>query len=458
MKNFIQPAFTLLLCLFFTSCKDSSEVLTTLPTPKDTAQYGTPFADVPATQDIVMYEVNLRAFSKEGNFAGVQARLDSIKSLGVNVIWLMPIFPVGTLKSVGQLGSPYSVKNYTEVNPEFGTLEDLRTLVQEAHTRRMAVILDWVANHTSWDNPWIANRSWYSQDTKGNIIIPPGTNWQDVADLNYSNQDMRQEMIRCMKYWVQKANIDGFRCDAADYVPFDFWKQALDTLKKLPNRKLILLAEGARSDHFTAGFQLNFSWDYFGRLKNVFKNSYSASQLETVHRAEYSAIPSGSHKLRFTSNHDECAWDDTPIGLFGGVRGSMSAFVLSSFVGGVPLLYNGQEVGCPVKLPFFSRSPIDWTINPALTEEYKKLLALRAAHSAVRTGTLDWFADNTVAVFRRKTNQDSVLVLVNTRNTSVSYVLPLAFRKTSWTNAMTSEAVQLDSVITLSGYEYRILH
>ncbi|RYD93654.1 MAG: alpha-amylase, partial [Sphingobacteriales bacterium] len=163
---------------------------------KDPAVYGTPFGGVPDTKDIVMYEVNLRAFSNSANFAGLQARLDNLKDLGVNVIWLMPIYPVGQVRSAGGLGSPYAVKNYTGVNAEFGDLDALRTVVSEAHKRGMAVILDWVANHTSWDNAWIANKAWYQQDANGNIISPVGTNWADVAALNFSNAAMRTAMIR----------------------------------------------------------------------------------------------------------------------------------------------------------------------------------------------------------------------------------------------------------------------
>ena len=182
-----------------------------------------------------MYEVNERAFSTSGNLQGVINRLDSIKALGVNVIWLMPIHPIGTINSVN---SPYSVKNYFGVNTEFGTLTDLRELVEEAHNRNMAIILDWVANHTAWDNPWIDSTKWYTQDGNGNIISPAGTNWADVADLNYSSQNMRLEMIKAMRYWILTANIDGFRCDAADMVPYDFWQQAISKLKELQGQKI----------------------------------------------------------------------------------------------------------------------------------------------------------------------------------------------------------------------------
>jgi len=207
-----------------------------------------------------MYQVNIRTFSPEGNLQGVTKRLDAIQSLGANVIYLMPIYPLGEVRSVN---SPYCIKDYSLVNEEFGTLDDLRTLVEEAHNRDMAVILDWVANHTSFDNVWVEeHRSWYMQDSGGNIINPPRQNWRDVAQLDFSNQEMRLEMIETMKDWVLKANVDGFRCDYSDGPPYDFWKQAIDTLRAIPNRKLLLMSEGRRSDHFKAGFDYNFGFSF----------------------------------------------------------------------------------------------------------------------------------------------------------------------------------------------------
>ncbi len=242
LKHFFRVIYLLIILTACSKAEDNNPLPYTDP--------DAPFAGVPATSDIAMYEINLRAFSAGGTFQGILPRLDSIKKLGINVIWLMPIYPIGQKKMIPPMGSPYSVKNYLEVNPELGTLDDLKNLVRESHKRGMAVILDWVANHTAWDNPWIENKSWYTQDGNGIIISPPGTNWLDVADLNYENDEMRTAMISAMKYWILNANVDGFRCDAADFVPFDFWKQAIDSLNKLPGRKLILLAEGARSDHF----------------------------------------------------------------------------------------------------------------------------------------------------------------------------------------------------------------
>ncbi len=451
-----------LLVVFSMACKKDPivvpPVVVTPPVvivpPVVSDQYETPFADVPNTSDMVLYEINERAFSTTGNFAGILPRLDSIKALGVNTIWLMPIHPIGTTKTVN---SPYCVSNYKEVNAEFGNLEDLRTLVREAHKRKIAVILDWVANHTSWDNPWLQNKSWYTQNGNGDIIFPAGTNWQDVADLNFDNTEMRLEMIKALKYWVLKANVDGYRCDAADLVPFDFWKQAIDSLKRIPNRKLILLAEGARANHFAAGFQLNFGWDFFKKNKNIIRYGQSATGFFSTNLSEYGQIPAGSHKLRFSSNHDECAWDNTPLQLFNSLEGSMAAFVASAYLGGVPLIYNGQEVACPVKLPFFSRSPIDWTNNSAVFKEYRNLMAFRGAHAALRTGDLESYNDDDVLAFKRKSGTDEVVVLVNTREDAKDFTLPISLQNSTWRDAFNGSKIEVVNPITLKPYQYLVL-
>ncbi len=461
MKNPFSPILLItgILFLIVVSCKkeDTSNDPVHPPDTDTTGprQFETPFTGVPSTGDIVMYEINERAFTKQGTLAGILPRLDSIKALGVNVIWLMPVFPIGIINTVN---SPYCIRNYKEVNPEFGDLGDLRTLVRESHKRNMAVILDWVANHTSWDNPWINNKSWYTQDGNGNIIHPAGTNWQDVADLNFDNATMRLEMIKALKYWVLEANIDGYRCDAADFVPYDFWKQAIDTLRAIPGRELIMLAEGARVDHFNAGFQMNFGWSFYSRIKSVFGNHQSAYNLYQDHLDEYSAIPSGKHKLRFTSNHDECAWDDTPINLLGGVRASMSAFIITAYMGGVPLIYNGQEVGCNVKLSFFSKTPIDWSTYPELMAEYKFLMSFRKVHPALSNGTLSSFGNSDVVAFSRMSGTDEVLVVANTRNSAKTFTLPAALKNSSWKTAQGGVGILLGNELILDAYEYLILY
>ena len=228
MKTSIKYLVVLSLTMFFSCQQEESEGDTTQPIT-GYQQYSTPFNSIPKTENIVLYEVNLRAFSSAGNLQGVIDRLDNIRSLGVNVIWLMPIHPQGQLNGVG---SPYAVRDYKAVGSEYGTLQDLRRLTTLAHERGMAVIMDWVANHTAWDNPWIRNRDWYTQNNSGTIIHPAGTNWQDVADLNYAKADMRQAMIDAMQYWVLEANIDGFRCDYADGVPAFFLERGITKTKR----------------------------------------------------------------------------------------------------------------------------------------------------------------------------------------------------------------------------------
>jgi glycosidase len=424
-----------------------------IPGSNQPSQYGTPFSEVPETPDIVMYEINERAFSATGDFAGITERLDSIEALGVNVIWLMPVHPIGEVNSVN---SPYCVKDYYGVNPEYGSLSDLRELVQEAHDRGMAVILDWVANHTSWDNDWIYNESWYTQDNNGDIIHPAGTDWEDVADLNYDNSEMRLEMIEAMKYWILMANVDGFRCDAADFVPYSFWSQAIGSLQNIPDREIILLAEGARADHFSAGFQMTFGWDFYNKNINVFMNNQAATGLYQTHHSVYNSIPEGKHRLRFTSNHDKCAWEDTPLVLFGGKEASVAAFVITAYMGGVPLVYNGQEVGCPIKLPIFSNSQIDWSINAEMFHEYRKIIELRNSNIALRSGTLEDFSNSDIVAFTRESSGNEVLVLVNTRDDIKAFELPEAIKGSTWQDAVNDTSVTLNDTISFNAYEYFI--
>lgn len=430
-------------------------------TPDDEfEQYGTPFAGVSDPKEVVLYEVNIRAFSNAGNFQGIIDRLDNIKALGVNTIWLMPIHPVGQVKAVPPMGSPYSVKDYMGVNPEFGDLAKLRELVTKAHEKNMSVIIDWVANHTSWDNPWITqHKSWYAQNGSGEIIIPPNTNWQDVAQLNFNVADMRKAMIKAMKYWVLEANIDGFRCDYADNIPLSFWQQALGELKSIDGRKLILVAEGGKTENFTAGFQMNYAWNFYDQIVKVYSTTIAspASSIFTVHQTEYNAIPATGSKLRFTTNHDKSAHESTPVQLFGGVKGALSASAITIFMSQVPLLYSSQEVGRQQNLSFFDKDPIDWTLNATMQQEYQKFLSIYNGTDAFIKGTLQNYSTNNVVGFTKTYEGEEFLILVNVRNAQQDLALPAALQNTNWTNAMDNSSVSLTTTISLQGYDYLIL-
>ncbi len=416
-------------------------------------QYGTPFAGVPQTEDIIMYEVNLRAFSSSGDLQGVINKLDHLQSLHVNVIWLMPIHPIGAVNSVN---SPYSVRDYKAVSSEYGDLNMLRALSDAAHARGMAVIMDWVANHTAWDNPWIDNTSWYTQDANGNIIMPPGTNWADVADLNFDNTEMRAAMIEAMKFWILQANVDGFRCDYADGVPFDFWQQAITALRAIPNRKLVMLAEGNRLDHYTAGFDMTFAWDYYTQLKNVFAGQ-PAFTINATNSNEYINVPAGKHKLRFTTNHDQSAWEATPPTLFGGIDGATAATVAHVFMRGVPLIYTGQEVGRVATVPFFSNSPIDWNANAAMLSKYREIYGIYDNLEVARRGNLTLHNANDAVIIEKELNGEHLLVIVNVRNTAVSVPMPAILLNTAWTSAITGTTEFIGSTMGLIPYEYKIL-
>ena len=420
---------------------------------KDPTQYGSPYNNVPATKDIVMYEVNIETFSP-ANFNGVRARLDSIKALGVNVIWLMPTYPIGVLKGIG---SPYSVKNYEGVNASFGTLDDLRALVAQAHTLGMAVILDWEANDTSWDNAWITQHpSWYLHDGSGNIIMPPGTNYSDVAALNFNSSDMRIAMIRAMKYWIFTANVDGYRCDFADNVPNDFWVQALDTLNTIKTHKLIYLAEGTKGAEISAGFQLNFAFSYYSALKSVFGGA-QPDGLFTTNTSELQSLPSPGIKLRYITNHDDASSDGSTLKVYNSKQGALAAFVIAAYMDGVPLIYSSQEVGYPNAINFFTTVPVDYTANPDMVAAYKKILAFRAAHEAVKAGTLSTYPDADIVAFEKVSGADDVLVLVNVKNSTVNYAIPSAFQNTGWTDGLTGAAVTLSSQYTFQPYAYLVL-
>lgn len=457
-----QAAITMYLSLFlwllWGCSKNDAPVTPPVTPPKDssTIQYGTPYNKVPDREDVVLYQVNIRTFSAGGNLAGVTAGLDSIKALGVNTIYLMPVFPVGQVKAVN---SPYCVKDYLSVNPEFGTLTDLRQLVEKAHSKGLAVILDWVENHTAWDNAWItSHKDWYKQDAAGNIISPPNTGWNDVAQLDFSNYAMRAEMIRCMKYWVYNANIDGFRCDYADGPPIDFWTQAIDTLRKISTHKLLLMAEGSRAANFSVGFDYNFGFGYFGNLKKIYKDHYKASSIDSMNTVEYTNAGPTQRVVRYLTNHDVNGSDGTPAELFDGERGAMAAFVATAFMKSIPMIYNGQEVGTPYRLVFpFTEKNIDWTLHPEIKAEYKQLLAVYNNMPALRKGTITSYNGQDIIAFVKTLGTTQVLVLCNLRNSNAAFTTPATLQGSNWKNAFDNNTVSLATTMNLSPYEYRVL-
>lgn len=412
---------------------------------------------VPDPQDVVMYQVNPRVFAPDNSFMAVASHLDSIKALGTNVVWFMPVCEIG--RDERAKSSPYCVRDYKGVNPEFGTLEDFKYVIAECHKRGMAVIMDWVANHSSWDNQWLAdNPEWYTHDENGEIISPKGTNWLDVADFNFDNAEMRLAMIDAMKWWVTEAGIDGFRCDAADFVPFDFWKQCVDSLRAIPGHKLLMLAEGARKDHFQAGFEMDYAWGYMATLRRIFngRGKTPVSALFEADAKEYEGIPEGCVKLRFTTNHDETD-KMSPVREFHGERGSMAAFVATVFIRGGALVYSSQEIAYPGRINFFHYVPMDWQSRPEIYKEYIDLLGIYKAHPAIRKGSLTPYPDDDILVFEREHEGDRVLVLVNLTQEREAVDVPEGWAGKTATDLYGKKKLKLGKTIEIDPYAYLIL-
>ena len=384
--------------------------------------------ELPAVDDIAMYQVNPRVFAPENSLNAVAARIDSICDLGVNIMWIMPIYPIGIEKGKN---SPYCISDYKAIAPEFGTIDDFKNLAKVCHEHGMGIILDWVANHTAWDHAWVKEHpDWYTRDAQTDTIIcPQPWNWEDVADLNYDNKDMREAMIDAMKFWIVEVGIDGFRCDVADGVPADFWKDAIDQLRAAAgDRKILMLAEGKNVDNFTiGGFDMNYGWDYKDELVKVFKGA-PASDLIQADKAEYDSLPAGKVKLRFTTNHDHST-EATPCVEFTNDRGAMAAYVASIFPHGGALIYGSQEVGYPEPINFFKYVPVDWTAKPRIYKEYRRLIAMYNDHPALRKGKMTAWPDDDVLIFEKADDTERYLILVNVRNEPKTINLPEEWKK-----------------------------
>ncbi|WP_019948967.1 alpha-amylase family glycosyl hydrolase [Hymenobacter aerophilus] len=428
------------------------------PAYRDPAQYGQPFTAVPDAPDAVIYQINMRGFSPEGTFRAILPRLDSIRALGVNVVYLMPIFPIGQLRAVD---SPFAVRDYTSVNPEFGDLNDLRQLVDAIHARRMAVLLDWVGNHTSWDHAWITEHpDWYVRDAQGQMRNPI-PEWKDIVQLDFQNPQLRTAMTQALRYWVFQANIDGFRFDYADGPTYEFFTEAIGSLKSIKSHKLLMLAEGSKEKHFfKAGFQLDYDFPFIQVMRHdILEHGRSVQVLDSLNAVEYRDAPPEARMVRYTSNHDLNAWDGTPQEMFGGERGAMAAFVVAAYMKAVPMVYNGQEVGYAQRVPFMgARRPIVWTPNPALTAEYKRLLGLRNRSRALRRGQLSSFSSADVCAFTKTLGAEKVLTLVNLRDRPVAYALPAGLSRAGWVEAFAgTAAADLPATLTLQPFQYLVL-
>lgn len=369
-------------------------------------------------KDAVIYEIFPRQYSNKGDFNSITNDLDRLQNLGVTVLWLMPIHPIGQEKKKGTVGSPYAVKDYYAINSDYGTKADLQKLIAESHKRGMKVIIDIVANHTAWDSVMMKNKSFYTQNDKGEII-PPVPDWADVADLNYDNPELRKYMVEMLKFWIRDYDLDGFRCDVAGFVPTDFWETARTEVDKIkPNT--IWLAEWESPDLLTKAFDLDYSWENHSVMMNAIFGNVPALEIRKVWEAQHAKFPKGALRMRFSDNHDE----RRAIARFG-EKGALAAQALVFTLDGVPMFYNGMEVGDTTESGFpalFEKLPIFWDIQvrrPEFPRFYKEMIALRKNSIALRRGDLTWLKnsdENRVVSFTRKSGNEEMLITINLSN------------------------------------------
>jgi len=368
-------------------------------------------------RDGVIYEIYPRAFSQEGTFKGITAQLDRLKDVGVTIIWLMPIHPIGQEKKKGTIGSPYAVRDYYGINPDYGTKEDFKRLIAEAHRRGMKVIIDIVANHTSWDSVMMKWPEYYEHDAHGRITYPH--DWSDVAELNYANPRLRQYMTDMLKYWLREFDLDGFRCDVAEEVPTDFWENARAELDKI-KPDIVMLAEGHKAELVLQAFDFDYSWPLHSALTNALQGRGRASDLRAEWEKEFKDWPRGALHMRFSDNHDE----RRAIARFG-EPGALAASALMFTLDGVPLLYNGMEVGDTTESgapALFEKLPVFWPIaerRPEFPRFYKQMIALRRSSDALRRGAVEWLRnsdESRVLTYVRRTKDEEVLVAINLSN------------------------------------------
>jgi glycosidase len=380
--------------------------------------------------------------------------------MGIEIIWLMPIHPIGEKNRKGTLGSYYSVKDYKGINPNFGTEEDFRRLVNKIHELDMFVIIDWVANHTAWDHPWtVTNKNFYTLDSLGNFV-PPVPDWSDVIDLNYDNENLRNEMIDALKYWVEVFNIDGYRCDVAAKVPNEFWSKARNELDKI--KHVFMLAEAHEPELHKNGFDMTYNWQLKDLMNNYAKEKVSIEDIKKHFNVDEKEYPTNAFRMNFTTNHDENSWNGTVFERLGKLAEPFT--VLISTASGMPLVYSGQEAGMNKALEFFEKDEIEWKDHKKreiFTKLFKAKKTNKALWNGEKGGEMNFInvSDNkNVLSFYREKENDKIVVVLNLsdEDAEVSFYDEKIFG--GYNNLFTEKKVVLDgeNKFILAGYNYLV--
>lgn len=412
-------------------------------------------------QQPTIYEVNIRQYTPEGTLKAFAEHLPRLEKMGVKILWIMPIQPIGEKNRKGGLGSYYSISDYTAVNSHYGTMADFKQVVQEAHRRGMKVILDWVANHTAYDHHWTEEHpDWYNHDKQGNIISPVD-DWSDVADLNYDKPALRKAMQEEMKYWVKEADIDGFRCDVAYMVPMDFWEATRRELEAI--KPMFMLAEAEGPEFHAEAFDMTYGWGLHHLMNDIAAGKKSLSALVAYQEKAQAEYQPTAKRMYFTTNHDENSWNGTVYERMG--LNHRNFFVLSTtFPMAVPLVYSGQEAGLNKELAFFEKDSIDWS-NKELVDFYSRMLHLKLRHPALKNdlkkATFKVVAVDSATgppgniIYERQNGADRLRVSLNFSDEARSLHLP---KGETWYNAYTGAAVSSpkDSLI-VPAHNFKIL-
>lgn len=455
MRNFIFISLVIT-AIFASSCKNQPST----QTENKEIMTDTEFKHPEWSKSSNIYEVNIRQYTPEGNFAAFMPHMERLKNMGVDILWLMPINPIGDLNRKGSMGSYYAVKDYTAVNPEFGTMEEFKGLVEKAHSLGMHVIIDWVANHTSWDNVWTKEYpDWYVKTEKGEFNSP--YDWTDVIELDYENHNLWKGMAEAMKYWVKEADIDGFRCDVAMEVTTDFWDSVRIVLDNV--KPVFMLAEAEQVDHHTIAFDANYSWEMFHVMKDVAKGKKTVIDIWKCRDEKDSLFPPSTYQMLFTSNHDENSWNGTDQESFG--DGMRTFAVLTWVMKGFPLIYSGQEAGLDKKLRFFDKDTIEWSHLYA-EDFYRQFTQIKKDNIALWNGTyggemnrLDNNLPEQIFSFYRTKDSNTVIAIVNLspeiQKVEVNFTEDITGK---YTNAFTGEKQELGEklMLKLDPWQYYI--
>ncbi len=388
-------------------------LMLTACSPKEKAERSGPSPHVDWSRNATIYEVNIRQFTPEGTFKALEKELPRLQKMGVGILWVMPINPLGKKNRKGSLGSYYSVSDYYEVNPEYGTKQDFKDLVKKTHELGMKIIVDWVANHTAWDNPLIDKHpEWYKKDSTGKII-PPVADWSDVAALDYSQEGLYEYMTDALSYWIKEADIDGYRCDVAGMMPIDYWNVAVPELRKI--KPIFMLAEEEKPVMHDTAFDATYSWGIHHIMNDIAKGKKTADKIDSAYTSEKALYGSDDYRMRFTSNHDENSWKGSEYERMGGGARTFAVFTFT--FPGIPLVYSGQEAAMNKRLRFFDKDTIPWN-GYVLEPFYTTLMQLKKTNSLIASG------DSGGAFIKVPTSKDKqVYTFLRTKGTKKMFVL-----------------------------------